>query len=85
MMPMNPEPAADMVNHPPHYRSPDGKLSVIEVIESFGLQDDYYLANLLKYVLRHRAKGGEEDLKKGFWYLNRRLNGPSGQPGRHSL
>lgn len=80
------EPVVDMVNHPPHYRSPDGKLTVIEVIESFGLEDDHYLATVLNYVLRHRAKGGEEDLQKSLWYLNRRVEKSTNrQAGDHSL
>lgn len=76
----------DMVNHPPHYRSKDGTMTVMEVIEAFGLEDDHYLANVLKYVLRHRAKGGEQDLAKAAWYLNRRVARPRvGPSGQHSV
>lgn len=48
-------------------------MEVIDVLESFGLMEDAYLANVVKYVLRHREKGGEEDLKKARWYLDRRV------------
>lgn len=76
----------DLVNHPPHYRSKDGTMTVMEVIEAFGLEDDHYLANVLKYVLRHRAKGGEQDLAKAAWYLNRRVARPRvGPSGQHSV
>lgn len=64
--------AQDMVNHPPHYKSANG-MEVIDVLEAFGLMEDAYLANVVKYVLRHREKGGEEDLKKARWYLDRRV------------
>lgn len=80
------DPVVDMVNHPPHYRSASGTMTVIEVIEAFGLEDDHYLATVLKYVLRHRAKGGEEDLQKAKWYLDRRVDRAlNGQAGNHSL
>lgn len=49
-------------------------MEVIDVLEAFGLMDDAYLANVVKYVLRHREKGGEEDLRKSLWYLQRRVN-----------
>lgn len=60
-----------MVNHPPHYKQ--NGLEVIEVLEAFGLMNDAYLANVVKYALRHREKGGEEDLRKAKWYLDRRV------------
>lgn len=61
-----------MVQHPPHYKAKNG-MEVIEVLEAFGLMSDAYLANVVKYVLRHREKGGEQDLGKALWYLNRRV------------
>lgn len=52
---------------PSHYR---GDL-VMRIIETFGLGFD--LGNVIKYILRHEAKAGLEDLKKAAWYLDRRI------------
>ena len=54
---------------PKHYQ---GDL-VMRIIEHFGLETDFYLANLVKYVLRHKNKAGIEDLRKGAWYLQRAI------------
>lgn len=63
----------DMVNHPPHYKSKSG-LEAIDVIEAFvyGLEglEASDTANVLKYVLRWKWKGGIEDLKKARWYID---------------
>lgn len=58
----------DPVN-PKHYQ---GDL-VMRIIEHFGLETSFYLANLIKYVLRHGKKAGLEDLKKARWYLDRAI------------
>jgi len=58
----------DPVN-PPHYQ---GDL-VMRIIEHFGLETSFYLANLIKYVLRHGKKAGLEDLRKARWYLDRAI------------
>ena len=61
----------DLVNHPPHYKSPGG-IEAIDVIESFGL--GYHLGNAVKYILRAGKKGeAAEDLEKCIWYLRREL------------
>jgi len=59
---------ADAVNHPPHYKSPNG-LEVIAVIEGFEL--GFHEGNVVKYLLRWKQKGGLEDLRKARWYLDR--------------
>lgn len=51
--------------NPAHYKGDD----VAKLIEKFGL--DFNLGNALKYIARHEAKGGTEDLLKAGWYLNR--------------
>ena len=62
----------DLVNHPDHYKS--GGLEAIDVIEAFGLQNDFFLGNVVKYVLRADKKGKFlEDLEKASWYLNRKI------------
>ncbi len=57
----------DMVNHPPHYARL--KPEPIDVIEAWRLP--YHLGNVVKYIARHDAKGGIEDLAKARWYLDR--------------
>ena len=64
---------ADMVNHPPHYKSKSG-MEVIDVIKAFTSDLKGYQAtdtgNIIKYILRWPHKNGIEDLKKAQWYLN---------------
>lgn len=40
-----------------------------DIIDAHGL--NYYEGNVLKYLLRHRAKNGVEDLKKARHYLDK--------------
>jgi transcriptional regulator with XRE-family HTH domain len=42
--------------------------TVMRIIEEFGL--GFCLGNVAKYILRHGAKAGLEDLKKARWYLD---------------
>jgi len=59
--------AIDMVNRPPHYAG--ARWEAIEIIEALGNQ--FRLGNALKYIFRHKKKGGDEDLRKARWYLER--------------
>lgn len=59
----------DMVNHPPHYNGHPSGVECIEVTELL----PFNLGNAFKYVFRHRAKNGREDLEKARWYLQREL------------
>lgn len=61
----------EQVNHPAHYQSKSG-LECIDVIEAFEL--NYHLANVLKYIIRAKNKGGVRDLKKAVWYLQREIS-----------
>lgn len=64
----------DNINHPSHYT--DGKFEVIEVIEDWGLDKSFCLANAVKYIGRMGKKSGAdplEDLKKAQFYLNREI------------
>ena len=61
----------DPIN-PAHYKG-DG-LEVIDVIEAFGLQHDYYLATAIKYILRAGKKASApaaEDIAKAIWFWER--------------
>ena len=54
----------DPVSNPSHYTNAP--------FECFDLTREYPFAggNAIKYVFRHRAKNGVEDLKKAAWYLD---------------
>lgn len=61
---------ADNVNSPAHYR---GKTwECIDIIRALNL--DYWRGNVLKYIARHRNKGGAEDIAKAMWYLRNALS-----------
>ena len=63
----------EAVEHPAHYGG-DTTYEVIKVAEAWGLDKDAYLFNVLKYIARAGKKGSKlEDLKKGGFYLNRRI------------
>lgn len=64
------------VSSPAHYAS--GNIEVIDAIEDWGLDKDYYLGNAVKYIARAGKKNPDtliEDLEKAVWYLNRRIGG----------
>jgi hypothetical protein len=52
---------------PGYYRSQDGTMTVIDVIDAFGL--DFREGNALKYLLRWRKKDGVADLRKARTYI----------------
>lgn len=61
---------------PNHYKSADGDLEAIDVIEKFGL--NYRLGNVVKYTLRAGKKDSdtrEQDLRKALSYLTREVTG----------
>lgn len=67
----------DMVNHPPHYRK--GGIECIDAIQAaltFEEFRGYCKGNALKYIWRERHKGGEQDLEKAAWYLNKASKNP---------
>lgn len=66
---------ADMINHPPHYKT--GGIETIDFIRA-KLTDDEFAGfckgNVIKYLSREKLKGGIESLRKAKWYLDRLLN-----------
>jgi len=62
---------ADLVNHPPHYRT--GGVETIDFIEAKDL--NYRLGNVVKYVSRAGKKSSDpvQDLEKAAWYLQREI------------
>lgn len=66
----------NMVNHPAHYGGEDSVYEVIKVCEAWGLDNDAYIFNVVKYVARagKKDKAKElEDLKKAAFYLDRKI------------
>lgn len=61
---------ADPVNHPSHYQlTVKGvQIEALDVISGLGL--GFNLGNAVKYVWRHKGKGGIEDLRKARFYLD---------------
>ena len=56
---------SDKIN-PSYYRR---KIEVSDFIDEYDL--NYFEGNVIKYVVRHKAKNGLEDLQKAKWYLER--------------
>jgi len=70
-------PAADPVNHPPHYKG--GGIETIDFIEAKDL--NYRLGNVIKYVVRCGKKNDSDpvqDLEKAAFYLNREITARKG-------
>ena len=66
--------ANEAVHHPTHYtQAVAAGFEVIDVLEAWQAAGmiDFRLANVIKYVTRHRFKKGLEDLRKAEWYLRR--------------
>ena len=67
----------EMINHPNHYKfGENNQYEVIKVCEAWGLHQDAYLFNVVKYVARAGKKDTSkeiEDLKKAAFYLDRRI------------
>lgn len=49
-----------------HYK--DLKIQPVEYIQANDL--DFFQGNVVKYVTRHKAKNGEQDIRKAIHYLN---------------
>ena len=68
----------DMVNSPPHYTQ--GGIETIQAIRAALTPEEfrgYCKGSVLAYVWRERHKGGDEDLGKSVWYLNKLLEAGS--------
>jgi hypothetical protein len=64
---------SDAIN-PSHYKQ--ASVECIDVIlETQGIEatKGFCLCNAMKYLYRHNAKNGDEDIKKAAWYLNKYL------------
>ena len=66
----------ELVSHPDHYGGEDNQYEVIKIAEATGLDEDAYLFNVLKYIVRSGKKDDNppvQDLKKALFYLDRRI------------
>lgn len=63
----------EAVNHPNHYQLPGGVECLDVMISLFGREfvQNWCVGNAFKYLFRHPAKNGREDLAKARWYLNK--------------
>lgn len=62
--------------NPLHYAGHE--IAPIDLIEAYGFGTGFNCGNAIKYIARHKEKGGREDLVKGAWYLLRELGVPDG-------
>lgn len=68
----------DPVNHPSHYESlsPSLNIQAIDCMRAAFGDDrvkDFCICNAFKYLFRHQNKGGNVDLLKCRWYINKYL------------
>lgn len=62
---------------PTHYGGKDSLYEVFNVLEAWGIDKDFYLGNVIKYVARAGKKSKtteKEDLQKALVYLQRRID-----------
>lgn len=59
----------------------DNPYEVIKVLEAWGLDGNFCLGKVVKYIARADKKGKNvEDLKKAAWYLEREIKKLEGLP-----
>lgn len=61
----------------PSYYDVEGTYEVFNVLEAWKLDKDFYLGNVIKYVVRAGKKNPnnyKEDLEKALIYLQKRIN-----------
>jgi hypothetical protein len=62
---------------PAYYGGKDNQYEVFKVLEAWGLDKDFYLGNVIKYLARAGKKNKskeKEDLQKALVYLQRRID-----------
>ena len=62
---------------PEHYGGKDNVFEVFNVLDAWGLDKDFYLGNVIKYVARAGKKNKskeKEDLQKALVYLQKRID-----------
>lgn len=64
----------EAVHHPDHYGGEANPYETIKVLEAIMTPEEtvgFLKGNALKYLSRHRQKGGLQDLEKANWYSAR--------------
>lgn len=64
------------IYRPTYYGEKDSTYEVFNVLEAWGIDEDFYLGNVIKYIVRAGKKNNtkKEDLQKALVYLQRRIN-----------
>ena len=68
---------AENPTRPNHYGGAGNVYEVFNVLEAWGLDKDFYLGNVIKYVARAGKKNKskeKEDLEKALVYLQKRID-----------
>lgn len=71
-VPFNLQPEIDLVNNPPHYKQ--GDIECIDSIKSSLTEEEYrgfLKGTAIAYIWREKHKGGDQDISKAMWYLNK--------------
>jgi hypothetical protein len=63
----------DMVNSPAHYADSCSMECIDAMVIAFGVDEviSHCKITAFKYLWRHKHKGGEEDVRKASWYLDK--------------
>ena len=67
----------DKEPRPDYYGGKDNTYEVFQVLEAWGLDKDFYLGNVIKYLARAGKKNKlteKEDLQKALVYLQKRID-----------
>jgi len=67
----------DQEPRPDYYGGKDNTYEVFQVLEAWGLDKDFYLGNVIKYLARAGKKNiltKKEDLQKALVYLQKRID-----------
>ena len=65
------------ITRPTYYGGESNDYEVFKVLEAWGLDRDFYLGNVIKYVVRAGKKNPgayKEDLQKAIVYLQKRID-----------
>lgn len=64
------------LDRPQYYGGAGNTYEVFNVLEAWGLDEDFYLGNVIKYIVRAGKKTStkKEDLQKALVYLQRRID-----------
>ena len=63
----------EAVDHPEHYNLNGRKECIDEMLDIFGVAAvrHFCILNAYKYNYRHEMKGGQEDIAKANWYMEK--------------